>query len=179
MFSDAVHFTLSSFVCNVWSQERIYLKTAAGRNRLNVLGAVDAVTKEVLAIDNTTYITAGTVEVFLQKIRDTAPDIPIAVVMDNARYQHCKAVMDKAGELGIDLLFLPPYSPNLNIIERLWKFIKKSVLYGRHYDKPAKFHQAIKEFLREINRKHQSELNSLLTLNFQITDSKNAHFDAT
>ena len=165
-------------MCNVWSQERIYLKTAAGRNRLNVLGAVDAVTKEVLAIDNTTYITAGTVEVFLQKIRDTAPDIPIAVVMDNARYQHCKAVMDKAGELGIDLLFLPPYSPNLNIIERLWKFIKKSVLYGRYYDKPAKFHQAIKEFLREINRKHQSGLNSLLTLNFQITDSKNAHFDA-
>ena len=108
LFSDAVHFTLSSFVCNVWSRKRVYLKTAAGRNRLNVLGAVDAVTKEVF-----TYITVE---------------------------------KDKAKNLGIELLFLPPYSPNLNIIERLWKFIKKSVLYGRYYDKPAKFHQAIKIF---------------------------------
>ena len=115
---------------------------------------------------------------FLQRLRDMTPDIPIAVVMDNARYQHCKAVMDKAKELGIQLLFLPPYSPNLNIIERLWKFIKKSVLYGRYYDKPVKFHQAIKDFLKEINSKHQSELNTLLTLNFQIIDSENAHFDA-
>ena len=178
LFSDAVHFTLSAFVCNVWSRERVYLKTAAGRNRLNVLGAVDAVTKEVFTVVNTTYITAETVEMFLQRLRDMTPDIPIAVVMDNARYQHCKAVMDKAKELGIQLLFLPPDSPNLNIIERLWKFIKKSVLYGRYYDKPVKFHQAIKDFLKEINSKHQSELNTLLTLNFQIIDSENAHFDA-
>lgn len=130
LFSDAVHFTLSAFVCNVWSKERLYLKTAAGRNRLNVLGAVDAITKEVLTVDNTTYITAETVETFLQRLKDMTPDIPIAVVMDNARYQHCTAVMNKAEELGIELLFLPPYSPNLNIIERLWKFTKKSVLYG-------------------------------------------------
>ena len=177
LFSDAVHFTLSSFVCNVWSRKRVYLKTAAGRNRLNVLGAVDAVTKEVFTVENTTYITAETVEVFLQRLRDMTPDIPIAVVMDNARYQHCKAVMDKAKNLGIELLFLPPYSPNLNIIERLWKFTKKSVLYERYYDKPAKFHQTIKDFLRGINLRHQSELNSLLTLKFQIINSENAHFD--
>ena len=178
LFSDAVHFTLSSFVCNVWSKERIYLKTAAGRNRLNVLGAVDAVTKEVLTVDNTTYITAETLKVFLQKVRDTASDDKIVIVMDNARYQHCKAVMKKAEELNIELLFLPPYSPNLNIIERLWKFIKKSVLYGRYYDKPDKFYKAIKDFLKEINSKHQNELDSLLALNFQIIDSENAHFDA-
>ena len=52
LFSDAVHFTLSAFVCNVWSRERVYLKTAAGRNRQNVLGAVDAVTKEVFSVEN-------------------------------------------------------------------------------------------------------------------------------
>lgn len=111
---------------------------------MNVLGAVDAVTKEVFTEENTTYITAE---------------------------------MDKAKNLGIELLFLPPYSLNLNIIERLWKFTKKSVLYGRFYDKPAKFHQTIKDFLRGINLRHQSELNSLLTLKFQIINSENAHFD--
>ena len=117
-------------------------------------------------------------KVFLQRLRNTTPDIPIAIVMDKARYQHCKAVMDKAGELGIELLFLPPYSPNLNIIERLWKFTRKSVLYGRYYDKPAKFHQAIRDFLKDINCRHQNKLYSLLTLNFQILNSENAHFDA-
>ena len=115
---------------------------------------------------------------FLQKLKDMASsDIPI-VVMDNVWYQHCKAVIDKAEESGIEPLFLPPYSPNLNIIERLWKFIKKSVLYGRYYDSPVKFHQAIKNFLRETNHGHQDEPDSLLTLNFQILSSGNAHFDA-
>ena len=56
------------------------------------------------------------------------------LVMDNARYQRCDKVMDKAKELGIDLLFLPPYSPNLNLIERLWKFTKKQCLYNRYYE---------------------------------------------
>ena len=174
LFSDAVHFTLSAFVCNVWSKDRIFLKTAAGRNRLNVLGAVDAISKEVFTTDNTTYITADTVKTFLEDIRSKSPDIPITVVMDNARYQHCKAVIDKAESLGIELLFLPPYSPNLNIIERLWKFVKKSVLYGRYYDKPRKFHETIRDFLGNINERYQKELESLLTLNFQIFGDKNA-----
>lgn len=178
LFSDAVHFTLSAFVCNVWSKERIFLRTAAGRNRLNVLGAVDAITKEVFATDNTTYITADTVKDFLEDIRRKTPDTPVAIVLDNARYQHCKAVIDKAESLGIELLFLPPYSPNLNIIERLWKFVKKSVLYGRYYDKPRKFHEAIRNFLGNINEKHQKDLESLLTLNFQILGDKNAQSHA-
>ena len=77
-----------------------------------------------------------------------------------------------------ELFFLPPYSPNLNIIERLWKFTKKCVLYGRYDDKPEKFQQAIKDFIRAVNSKHQNEPECLLALNFQILNSENAHFDA-
>lgn len=173
-FSDAVHFTLGAFVCNAWSKERLYLKTAAGRNRLNVLRAVDAVSKEVIVTENTTYVTTETVVGFLEQIRKASADTPVAIVMDNARYQHCKAVIQKAQQLNIQILFLPPYSPNLNIIERLWKFTKKSVLYGRYYDTPDKFHNAIRQFFKNINGEHQEELETLLTLNFQIIDSKNA-----
>ena len=54
--------------------------------------------------------------------------VPTTIVLDNARYQRCKLVIAKAEEVGIELLFLPPYSPNLNLIERLWKFVKKEVL---------------------------------------------------
>jgi len=58
-------------------------------------------------------------------------------VLDNARYQKCQSVADKAKELGIELLYLPPYSPNLNLIERLWRFVKKQVLYSKHYSADA------------------------------------------
>jgi hypothetical protein len=79
---------------------------------------------------NTAYITAETVMDFQCRPKEKYCDKPVVLVLDNAEYQHCKAVMEKAGELGITLLFLPPYSPNLNIIERLWMFTKKQILGG-------------------------------------------------
>lgn len=93
--------------------------------------------------------------------------VPITLVLDNARYQRCKLVMAKAEELGIELLFLPPYSPNLNLIERLWKFVKKEVLYSKYYDNFEDFKQAITNCLRETETKHKKALDSLLTLKFQ------------
>ncbi|SMG65551.1 [similarity to] transposase, partial [methanotrophic bacterial endosymbiont of Bathymodiolus sp.] len=56
-------------------------------------------------------------------------------------------VMDKAKELGIHLLFLPPYSPNLNLIERLWKFTKKKCLYNKYYESFHNFKEAINDCL--------------------------------
>lgn len=93
--------------------------------------------------------------------------MPITIVLDNARYQRCKLVMEKAAELGIELLFLPPYSPNLNLIERLWKFVKKEVLYSKYYDNFEKFKAAITNCLEETETKHKKALDSLLTLKFQ------------
>ena len=73
------------------------------------------------------------------KIADLALAIPITLVLDNARYQKCKVVQDFANSLGIELLYLPPYSPNLNLIERLWKFVKKKCLYAKYYEEFAQF----------------------------------------
>lgn len=75
--------------------------------------------------------------------------------------------MEKAAELGIELLFLPPYSPNLNLIERLWKFVKKEVLYGKYYEKFDGFQEAITNCLKETETTHKKALDSLLTLKFQ------------
>lgn len=63
--------------------------------------------------------------------------------MDNARYQRFNKVTEHAAKLGIDILFLPPYSPNLNLIERLWKFIKKKRLYNRYHETFCHFKEAI------------------------------------
>jgi len=92
---------------------------------------------------------------------------PITLVLDNARYQHCALVKDLAATLNIQLQFLPSYSPNLNLIERLWKFVKRDVLYGRHDTTFAEFCQAIDGCLENIPSKHRSRLALLITHNFQ------------
>ena len=92
---------------------------------INVIGVVDAISKKILFQYNTSYVNALELCKFLNYIKVQLPDKPIRIVLDNARYQHCILVTDLAKELNITLLFLPAYSPNLNIIERLWKFVKK------------------------------------------------------
>lgn len=132
------------------------------------MGAINAVSKELVLVTNTSYITSIQVCEMLVKIAARrTPEIPITIVLDNARYQRCKLVMGKAAELGIELLFLPPYSPNLNLIERLWKFVKKEVLYSQYYDNFEKFKEAITNCLEETETKHKKALDSLLTLKFQ------------
>jgi len=173
-FCDAAHFVLQPYLCSLWCAFRVFIKAAAGRNRINVLGAVNAITKEVVTIANTTYITSGTLIDFLKLLKGNFPDKPIAIVLDNARYQHCFVVTTFAKSLGIHLLFLPPYSPNLNIIERLWKFTKKEILYAKFYDKPKLFHQTILNFFEGINQNRKLKLSSLLTLKFQFFDDENS-----
>ena len=172
LFSDAAHFTLSAFLCMIWSVKRVFLKTSHGRNRINVLGAVDAITKEITTLINTTYITATTIMDFLEQLKEKYSDKPIVMVLDNAKYQHCNLVKEKAEKLGITLMFLPPYSPNLNIIERLWKFTKKKILYAQYYDNAEKFHMTIRAFFEQINKIFQLELEGLLTLKFQLFDDE-------
>ena len=155
---------------------RLFVKASSGRNRINVLGVVNAITKEVLTLNNTTYITANTIVAFLKQLRKYYGKLPIKIVLDNARYQHCKLVEDAARSLNITLLFLPSYSPNLNIIERLWKFTREKILYGKYYDTPQKFHMAINNFFCTINQKYNSEINKRLSLRFQYFDNKNVLF---
>ena len=92
---------------------------------------------------------------------------PVTVVLDNAKYQRCLVVTTLAKELGIELLFLPPYSPNLNLIERLWKFTKKHCLNSKYYSDFSSFQNGIRDFLKNMHHTHAAELRSLLTLKFQ------------
>jgi len=174
LFMDASHFILQPFICALWCVARIFIKAASGRNRINVLGTVNALTKEVFTLSNTTYITAETILAFMKQLREHYVDLPIKIVLDNARYQHCKLVEEAAIKLNITLLFLPSYSPNLNIIERLWKFTKKKILYAKYYETPQKFHTAITGFFQTVNQKHNADLKNLLTLKFQYFQNKNA-----
>jgi len=174
LFLDAAHFVFAPFLCQLWCFARKFIPAPSGRQRLNVLGAIDAVSKELVFMANSTYINAETIVNFLKKIDWVYNDrLPLYIVLDNARYQHCEYVRQTAQDLKIELLFLPPYSPNLNIIERLWKFTKKNVLYGKYYDSYQEFQKTIIDFLRKINhvKKIKTELNSLITTNFQTFEN--------
>ena len=89
------------------------------------------------------------------------------VVLDNAKYQRNATVQALAKTLGIDLLYLPSYSPNLNLIERLWRFLKRRTLYGRYYPVFADFKAAIERTISELPTKYKNDLQSLMTHNFQ------------
>jgi transposase len=176
LFMDAAHFILQPFICALWSVTRLFIKASSGRNRINVLGVVNAVTKEILTLHNTTYISADTIIDFFKQLRIYYGMQPIKIVLDNARYQHCRLVEEAAKALNITLLFLPSYSPNLNIIERLWKFTREKILYGEYYETPEKFHQAIVNFFYTINQKYKTEIMKRLTLKFQFFDKEIVQF---
>lgn len=167
-FVDAAHFVLGAFLGMIWCFVRPFIKTSPGRQRYNVLGALDSHSKEIICVKNTGYINALTVCELMEKIRNQYQKDTITLILDNARYQRCKAVMQKAQELNIELLFLPSYSPNLNLIERLWKLVKKNCLTNRYYETFDKFKNAIDHCLDKLSNEDKAELESLLTLKFQF-----------
>ena len=166
-FVDAARFVYGTFLCCLWSLARIFVRAASGRQRFNVLGAWNAVTRELLAVTNTTVVNSQTMCELLRKIAALGLTGPITLVLDNARYQRNAVVQSLAELLGIELLFLPSYSPNLNLIERLWKFIKRRSLYGRYHRTFADFRAAIEQTIADLPTKHATDLASLMTLNFQ------------
>lgn len=170
-FVDAAHFVMGSFLGWLWCAVRMCVRAASGRQRYNVLGALHATTHELIRVTNDGYITSCTVCDLLRKIAALKLPTPITLVMDNARYQRCRLVQDLAKELNIDLLFLPSYSPNLNLIERLWKFVKKTALNSRRHANFAEFQAAIDDCLDRLTTDHQRALDTLLTHNFQTFEN--------
>lgn len=166
-FVDAAHFVFGTFLCCLWSFTRLFVRAASGRQRFNVLGAWNAVTRELVSVTNTTVVNTATMCELLHKIAALGLTGPITLVLDNARYQRNAVVMACAEQLGITLLFLPSYSPNLNLIERLWKFLKRRSLYGRYHPAFTNFRAAIEETLDQLTTTYATDLASLMTLNFQ------------
>ncbi len=171
LFVDAAHFVLGAWLGSWWCLTRVLLPTPSGRQRFNGLGALHAVTHEVITVTNDTDINSESVVTLLNELVKRFTDLPITLVLDNARYQRHAYVMAEAESLGITWLWLPTYSPHLNLIERLWKFVKAECLHGRYYPKFGPFTQAIIDCLADTGGRHQAQLNTLLTLNFQIFKS--------
>ena len=168
-FIDAAHFVHQPFLGYLYGLKRIFIRASSGRKRFNVLGALEAVTNKVTTVCNETYINAESVCQLLELLAKEYVGEKIYIILDNARYQRCQLVFDTAQQLGIRLFFLPPYSPNLNLIERLWKFTKKKILYNKYYPCFDEFKNAIESYMNNLkNGNYYDELKSLLRLKFRF-----------
>ena len=167
-FMDAAHFVQGGVPARVWSKFRMWVKTGNGRKRFNVLGALNFVSKKVETITNDAYINSQSVVLMLEKLAAKYIGKPIVIFLDNARYQTCSLVTGKANELGIQLIFLPTYSPNLNLIERVWKFVKSKLLGAAYIDSFQVYSNNISDFIDALDSDNLKKMNSIVNENFQL-----------
>src|SRR4051794_20970042 len=167
-FVGAAHFVFAPFLGALWCAQRLFVRAASGRKRYNVLGALDAVTHQLVRVTNFDYINAESVCALLRAVAGASVGLPITLVLDNARYQKCALVQTLAASLGIELLYLPGYSPNLNLIERLWRFVRKESLNSTYYEAFEQFTTAIDQCLDGLPTVHKSEMETLLIHEFQM-----------
>lgn len=170
LFMDASHFVHGcDFLGGVYSKARRFVRTFSGRKRYNVLGAINFMTKRVHTVTNTTYITATEICQMLRNVSSEYAGKKIHIVLDNARYQKCEIVTSLAKELAIDLVYLPPYSPNLNLIERLWKFTKGK-LRVKYYSNFKSFREAIDSIIDGTSTVFKDQVTSLIGEKIQLFD---------
>ena len=152
----------------LWSRkgQRPLLTANSGRKRYSVLGGY-AVTGEYVGVETDGMVNAETVLRWIDRLEAAFPEAErITVFVDNARYLHARLVKDYLVGKRVRFVYLPAYSPNLNLVERLWKFCKKKVL-GQFYATYALFTCAITDFFTHLNR-YAEELRTLMTEKFEI-----------
>lgn len=167
IFMDGVHPNHNPLVQYGWFKKgsKQPLKTNTRHHRLNIQGAVDIDSLEVISQDAKTLNEESTLD-FIEKIRKKKPNGWIHLVLDNAAYHNTEGIKAYAKHIGVNLLFLPPYSPNLNLIERLWGFLQREVLYNHYYSTFKEFRDACMGFLRNL-RWRKDDLKRLLTEKFE------------
>ena len=168
LFADAVHPEHNAMAAYGWIKkgERRALPTNSGRARLNLHGAINAETMEMTVIESDTVNKDSTLQL-LELIEKKYPAAKeIHVILDNAPYHYSKEVRGWAENSRINLVFLPSYSPQLNLIERVWKFFKKKVLYNQYHPTLEDFRSAAIKFFNNIGH-YTRELASLLDGGFE------------
>jgi len=143
------------------------LKTNSGRNHLNVRGAYSPDERDLISLEGRESCDGERVAQLLHKIRAANPGKRLLIVLDNAPYNHADVVNEAAKRLRLELLYLPTYSPNLNLIEGFWKFLKREVARNRYYTTFAEFRKAVQNVLNNIAA-YRDELASLMTERFQL-----------
>lgn len=169
-FMDGVHPQHNSVPAYGWIKRghKKELKTNTGRKRVNINGALNLDGLDVVMRTDDSINAQSTIALLnqIESKHDEKTEV-IYIICDNARYYRSKLVKEYLEKSRIELVFLPPYSPNLNLIERLWKFFKKKVLYNTYIETFTEFKIRCDDFFGSLS-KYKSELKTLITEKFQI-----------
>lgn len=172
VFGDPTHKIHNTQLGKCWQTKgrdgTLVLPSNSGRKRVTILGFINAVNLQFSSLVTESNADVYSNEMAHRELRADYPDNKeIIVIQDNAKYNHAFASSDAAKELHITPFFLPSYSPNLNLIERLWKFMKKEIMKNTYYPTFKLFWKAIISFCGNLSL-YEKEVKEVLSQNFQI-----------
>ncbi|OAV43234.1 IS630 family transposase [Lewinella sp. 4G2] len=179
-YADGCHPTHNTKTSRGWIRkgEDFEVDCNNGRQRVNINAAVNALKPEHLVYEIADTINAQSTQRLCRQLLRKHPGKKIYFICDNARYNRNKMLTEWADGQRIEFVYLPTYSPNLNLIERLWHFMRVKVLNSTYYEKSSEFEAAIVSFLGGI-KLYKEELRSLLTLNFRTVGGTSVHLSQT
>jgi transposase len=168
-FTDASHPQHNSMPAYAWipTGEEKEIKTNTGRDRVNLNGALSARDHSAVVLSADTVNAEAMIELFKALEAKHPKAQTIHLIADNAKYNHAIKVQEYVKTSRVKIHYLPPYAPNLNLIERLWKFFHKKTLYNHYYPTYLEFKTASLDFFENMHQ-YQDELDTLLTENFHI-----------
>ena len=175
-FMDGVHPTHNTKPSYGWIETGVNkaILSNTGRQRINLSGAIDIDSKQIICLEDERLNTASTIR-FLKTLELAySQKEKVYLFCDNARYYRNKTVQAFLETSKIDMQFLPPYSPNLNPIECLWKLMNEQVLNNRYYEKFSHFKDEVLGFFKKLSDPLKGYLDILkrrITDNFRIPDS--------
>ena len=169
LFLDAVHPEHNAIAASGWMRkgEERQLKTNSGRQRLNLHGAINAESHEVTVIESETIDAESTIMILRTLQNKYKESSELYVILDNARYHYSNKVKEFVTGSNIRLVFLPSYSPNLNLVERLWKFFKNKVLHNQYYENVDKFRKSCIKFFSNLEP-YKEEIANFMNGEFHI-----------
>ncbi|WP_434526183.1 IS630 family transposase [Photorhabdus asymbiotica] len=169
LFIDGVHPTQGTKLAYGWMRkgQKTVVKTTGSRTRLNLMGALNLADISKTVVHEYDRIDSYHIAEFFIALRETYPvSQKVHIILDGAGYHRSELVKDWAYVMNIELHYLPPYSPNLNPIERLWKVMNEQVRNNRYFASAALFRQAIHHFFTEILPELAGSLSRRINDNF-------------
>lgn len=171
LFIDAMHPTQATKMSRGWikkGQDKS-IQTTGSRTRLNLVGAINLNDLGSAIVNRYDTVNSETMSDFFETIRArNSSSQSIHVVLDGAGYHRAKALKDKADQLNIKLYYLPPYSPNLNPIERLWKVMNEHVRDNQYFSSAKEFRDKIDDFFKVKLPEIGDHLTNRINDNFQV-----------
>ncbi|WP_269078762.1 IS630 family transposase [Endozoicomonas numazuensis] len=174
LFMDAVHPTQATKITSGWIRKGVdkIINTTGSRTRLNIVGAIELNNLSGAVFDQFKTVNGEAIITFFRNVRSAYASMSVIhMVLDGAGYHRSKEVVEEAENLGIKLHYLPPYSPNLNPIERLWKVMNEHARNNQYFSKAKDFRQKINQFFDETLSKIGASLTSRINNNFEMLKS--------